>query len=143
MATEHIDRSVARSVEELTGNMQFFTLYTTIDITTTGDYKDKSQKIFDNIITLISTRAQPIIVGDPYSVSLIENEGAPSLTGNGYVFKFVTEHPEVFASVNSDHETTDEIFHLNFMFNDIEVQGETFYTEGANLNIEFKLNEQI
>lgn len=141
---QHIDRSVASHTEEIVGNLQFFTLYTTVDITTTGNYQDASQKVFDNIITLISTRAQPVIVGEPYSVTTLEDEGAPSLTGAGYVFKFVVEHSEVFASINdSTYDIEDPIYYLKYMFNDITVDGQTFYTEGNDLNIEFKINQQI
>lgn len=143
MPNEHIDRSTASPVEELTGNIQFFTVYTTVDIRPTGDYQDKSQKLFDNVITLISTRAQPVIVAEPYEVAALENEGAPSLTGAGYVFKFVTEHAGVFASVDNDYNIDDPVFHLKFIFDEIESEGETFYTDGANLNTEFKINQQL
>ena len=34
------------SVEVLTGNIEFFTLFTTLDITVTGDYSNNSQKDF-------------------------------------------------------------------------------------------------
>lgn len=34
------------SVEVLTGNIEFFTLFTSIDITVTGDYDDDTQKRF-------------------------------------------------------------------------------------------------
>ncbi|ASV44028.1 hypothetical protein PBI_SCTP2_13 [Salicola phage SCTP-2] len=141
--TQNIDRSVASHTEEIVGNLQFFTLYTTVDITTTGNYQDTSQKVFDNIITLISTRAQPVVIGEPYNVSQLENEGAPSLTGTGYVFKFVVEHSDVFASVDDDYNIDDPVYHLKYIFNDITVDGQTFYTEGGSLNIEFKINQQI
>ena len=86
------------SVEVLTGNIEFFTLFTTIDITVTGNYNDNSQKDFESVVQCIGLRAMPTVMNNPVAVSgvgsqVLENYGAPSLTGAGFIFKFATEIP--------------------------------------------------
>ena len=86
------------SVEVLTGNIEFFTLFTTIDITVTGNYNDNSQKDFESVVQCIGLRAMPTVMNNPVALNgsgsnVLENYGAPSLTGAGYIFKFATEIP--------------------------------------------------
>jgi len=136
-------KTVSSPSEHFSGNIEYFTLYTTVDITATGNYEDKSQRIFDNIISLISMRAQPIVVASPYSVASLADEDAPSLTGSGYVFKFIVEHSGVFASVDAEYKVDDPTFHLKYMFDGIDIQEETFESEGTGLNIEFAYNTNL
>ena len=92
-----IERSGAMgSSEVVSGNIEFYTLFTTIDITRTGDYKDNTQKDFESVVQVIGLRAQPIIMNNPVelngvSSNVLENYGAPTLTGAGWVFKFAFE----------------------------------------------------
>ena len=86
------------SIEVLTGNIEFFTLFTTLNITVTGNYNDNSQKDFESVVQCIGLRAMPTVMNNPVSLSgsgsqQIENYGAPTLTGAGYIFKFATEIP--------------------------------------------------
>jgi len=86
------------SVEVVTGNIEFFTLFTTIDLTVTGDYSDNSQKDFESVVQVIGLRAMPIVMNNPVELDgtgnfVLENYGAPSLTGAGWIFKFATEMP--------------------------------------------------
>lgn len=136
-------KTTSKPSEHLTGNIEYFTLFTTIDITSTGNYEDKSQRIFDNIISLISMRAQPIVVAAPYNVTTIENEGAPSLTGGGYVFKFIVEHSGIFASVDENYQIDDPLHYLKYMFDGITIEEEVFESSGGSLNIEFIFNDNL
>ena len=83
------------SVEVLTGNIEFFTLFTTLDINLTGDYSNNSQKDFESVVQVIGLRAMPTVMNNPYpngvGANVLENYGAPTLTGAGYIFKFATE----------------------------------------------------
>ncbi len=94
-----VQRSGAMSsVEVVTGNIEFFTLFTTIDLTVTGDYSDNSQKDFESVVQVIGLRAMPIVMNNPVELDgtgnfVLENYGAPSLTGAGWIFKFATEMP--------------------------------------------------
>ena len=86
------------SVEVLTGNIEFFTLFTTIDITVTGNYNDNSQKDFESVVQCIGLRAMPTVMNNPVALNgsgsnLLQNYGAPTLTGAGWIFKFATEIP--------------------------------------------------
>ena len=86
------------SVEVVTGNIEFFTLFTTIDLTVTGAYSDNSQKDFESVVQVIGLRAMPIVMNNPVELNgtgnfVLENYGAPSLTGAGWIFKFATEMP--------------------------------------------------
>ena len=88
------------SQEVVTGNIEFYTLYTTIDVTRTGDYSDSTQKDFESVVQVIGLRAQPIIMNNPVHVNgtgsiQLENYGAPSLTGAGWIFKFAFEREGV------------------------------------------------
>jgi len=94
-----LNRSGAmRSVEVLTGNIEFFTLFTTLDITVTGDFSNNSQKDFESVVQVIGMRAMPAVMNNPVYLNgvgqnLLENYGASTLTGAGYIFKFATEQP--------------------------------------------------
>ncbi len=86
------------SVEVLTGNIEFFTLFTTLNITVTGNYTDDSQKDFESVVQCIGLRAMPTVMNNPVALNgvgsqQIESYGAPSLTGAGWIFKFATEIP--------------------------------------------------
>ena len=86
------------SSEVVSGNIEFYTLFTKIDITRTGDFSDNTQKDFESVVQVIGLRAQPVVMNNPVALNgvgaqVLENYGAPSLTGAGYIFKFATEIP--------------------------------------------------
>lgn len=86
------------SIEVLTGNIEFFTLFTKLDISVTGDYNDDSQKDFESVVQVIGLRAMPAVMNNPVYLNgignnLLENYGASTITGSGYIFKFATEMP--------------------------------------------------
>jgi len=41
------------SSEVVSGNIEFYSLFTTLDITQTGDYSDNSQKDFESVVQCI------------------------------------------------------------------------------------------
>lgn len=96
-----IERSGAMSSQEVvTGNIEFYSLFTSLDITKTGDYADSSQKDFESVVQVIGLRAMPIIMNNPVQLNgvgnnVLENYGAPSLTGAGWIFKFAFEREAV------------------------------------------------
>ena len=88
------------SSEVVTGNIEFYTLFTTLDITRTGDYSDNTQKDFECVVQVIGLRAQPVVMNNPVKLNgvgqnLLENYGAPGLTGAGWIFKFAFEREGV------------------------------------------------
>jgi len=119
------------SQEVVTGNIEFFTLYTSIDITSTGDYSDLTQKDFECMVQVIGLRAQPIIMNNPVYVPgtgdiVLENYGAPTLTGAGWIFKFAFERE----GVHSLHTLVDEM-------HGIVLNGGTVNTHTNTVNTEF------
>jgi hypothetical protein len=109
-----INRSGAMTSQEVvTGNIEFYTLYTTFDITSTGDYSDASQKDFESVVQVIGLRAMPIIMNNPVELdgvgaNVLENYGAPSITGAGWIFKFAFEREEVH-SIQSLKDELDNV----------------------------------
>ena len=87
----------ARGGEFISSNLQFYIMYTKSDITQTGNYQDATQKDFDAVVQMIAMFSQVIISNDPVNVSDLNANGAPTLTGAGYIFKFAVEHPDVFS----------------------------------------------
>ena len=88
------------SSEVVSGNIEFFTLFTMLDITQTGDYNDNSQKDFESVVQVIGLRAMPVVMNEPVELSgsgafVLENYGAPTLTGAGWIFKFAFEREGV------------------------------------------------
>jgi hypothetical protein len=88
------------SQEVVTGNIEFYTLFTTLDVTRTGDFADATQKDFESVVQVIGLRAMPIIMNTPVALSgagnaKLENYGAPTITGAGWIFKFAFEREGV------------------------------------------------
>lgn len=88
------------SSEVVSGNIEFYTLFTSIDISRTGDFSDNTQKDFESVVQVIGLRAQPIIMNDPVALNgvganVLENYGAPTMTGAGWIFKFAFEREGV------------------------------------------------
>lgn len=95
------NRSGAMGAQEvLTGDLEYFTLYTTFDLTRTGDFNDNTQKDFESVVQVIALRAMPVIMNNPVELdgtgnNTLENFGAPTLTGAGWIFKFAFERDGV------------------------------------------------
>jgi len=118
------------SAEVVTGNIEFYTLYTTIDITRTGDYSDASQKDFESVVQVIGLRAMPIMMNEPVELdgtgsNVLENYGAPTMTGAGWIYKFAFER----TAVHTIQTLTDEL-------HGIVLNGGTIDTKNT-VNMEF------
>jgi hypothetical protein len=118
------------SAEVVTGNIEFYTLYTSIDITRTGDYSDASQKDFESVVQVIGLRAMPIMMNEPVELdgtgsNVLENYGAPTMTGAGWIYKFAFER----TAVHTIQTLTDEL-------HGIVLNGGTIDTKNT-VNMEF------
>ena len=118
------------SSEVVSGNIEFYTLFTTIDITRTGNFSDNTQKDFESVVQVIGLRAQPVVMNNPVELNgsganVLENYGAPTLTGAGFIFKFAFEREGVH-SVDT----------LKTELNGIVLNGGTIDTE-SSINMEF------
>ncbi len=88
------------SSEVLSSNIEYYSLFTSLDITKTGDFADVTQKDFESVVQVIGLRAQPVVMNNPVALNgagqnLLENYGAPSMTGAGWIFKFAFEREGV------------------------------------------------
>ena len=96
-----LTRSGAMNNQEvLSGNIEFYSLFTSLDITRTGDFSDNTQKDFESIVQVIGLRAMPVVMNNPVALSgvgalVLEGYGAPTLTGAGWIFKFAFEREGV------------------------------------------------
>ena len=126
-----LTRSGAMNNQEvLSGNIEFYTLFTSLDITRTGDFSDNTQKDFESIVQVISLRAMPVVMNNPVAISgvgtlVLESYGAPTMTGAGWIFKFAFERE----GVHTITTLTDEL-------NGIVLNGGTIDTK-STVNVEF------
>lgn len=109
----------AFNYQNLSGALEFYTCYVTspgaytlpsanppevewpirsINIYVTSNIRDQSQRNFEILLQSIGLRSMPNAMTDPEAVLDLSLAGAPSLTGEGYVWKFAVEHPGVFAT---------------------------------------------
>lgn len=99
----------AGAQQNLTSNLNTFTVYTSapgavtdpenttgVDIRTTGDLSDESQKNFEVLVQSIGLRAMPVTMNDPQATTDLSLVGAPSLTGEGFRWIFSVEREDMF-----------------------------------------------
>ena len=126
-----LTRSGAMNNQEvLSGNIEFYSLFTTLDITRTGDFSDNTQKDFEAVVQVIGLRAMPVVMNNPVALSgvgtlVLETYGAPTLTGAGWIFKFAFERE----GVHTITTLTDEL-------HGIVLNGGTIDTK-STVNMEF------
>ena len=124
------------SSEVLSSNIEYYSLFTTLDITRTGDFADNTQKDFESVVQVIGLRAQPIIMNNPVPLNgigqnVLENDGAPSITGAGWIFKFAFERE----GVHTIDTLKDEL-------NGIVLNGGTIDTK-SSVNMEFSKQDLL
>lgn len=119
------------STETVSGNIEFYSLFTKIDLTRTGNYADATQKDFESVVQVIGLRAMPVIMNEPVYLdgagsNVLETYGAPTLTGTGWIFKFAFER----TNVHTIQTLTDEL-------HGIVLNGATVITKDGVVNMEF------
>jgi hypothetical protein len=124
------------SSEVLSSNIEFYTLFTTLDITRTGNFDDTTQKDFESVVQVIGLRAQPVVMNNPVQLNgvgqnLLENYGASTLTGAGWVFKFAFER-----------EGAHSVDLLKDELNGIVLNGGTIDTKNS-VNMEFSKQDLL
>lgn len=67
-----------------------------INIQVTGDMVDQSQRNFELLLQSVALRAMPTVMNDPKAVLLLELEDAPTLTGDGFIWRFAADMDDVF-----------------------------------------------
>ena len=142
---------LASASQVLTGNLQYYTVWcespdafsdpdnaTGLNIRITGDIADETQKNFELLIQSIGLRAMPIILNDPLAVADLATDGASFITGEGFVWEFIVETEDAFATKESDVGLL--IAEMNGI---VLLNGAVLDTSGAGQNIEFEGRENL
>lgn len=141
----------AAAAQSLTGIIHYYTVWavspgafsnpnnaTGVNIRVTGSIQDESQKSFELLIQSIGLRVLPIILNDPLPVAELANDGAPTLTGEGFVWRFASEQREAFAT------KTNPVGLLVDELNGIVIpNGTVLATSGGGQNIEFERSDTL
>lgn len=76
-----------------------------VNVLVTETIQDQSQKNFEILFQSIALRAAPTVMNNPEAVIDLSAEGAPSLTGEGFIWKFAVERADMW----EDFTTNDPI----------------------------------
>lgn len=130
------------SAESLSGDLDFFTVQTLVQISSTGAITDAPQIRFDKLVEKIQLRAQPVVLSAVATRTAAASEFlGTNLTSGGetvYYFKFAVEHSDVWTeSGNSD---TKSGLGLAGTFDGLL---DVFVSDGVNDNIEVVFAETL
>jgi hypothetical protein len=147
--------------ENLSRNLQYYTAYACssyaysdpdnaecINIRVTGDYSDVSQKNFEVLLQSIGLRAMPVIMTNPIAVADLsvrsnEDVAAPTLSGEGFVWKFAVELENVFENNGPNGSIGPVGFLIDELHGVILPSGAILSTNGQTKNIEFTRKELL
>jgi hypothetical protein len=105
-----------------------------VNLQPTGEIKDQSQKNFEILFQAIGLRSVPSIMNDPEAVEELATHGAPTLTGEGFIWKFASDRENIFYDYTDNNP-------IGLLINDIHglviASGVQLNTAGDNINIEF------
>ena len=142
------------AMQVLTDEIQYFYVFTLsagsmtdpltatgVNIYSTGDITDESQKNFEVLIQGIGLRAMPVIMNDPTPVADVAAEGALEITGEGYKWKFATERGNLFNNVGPNGTIGPVGLIVDEVDGIILPNSTLLTTKGVGQNIEFKVAE--
>lgn len=141
----------AFAYESASRELEAFTVYTKspnafsdpdnaegVNIEITKNYRDITQKNFEIILQGIGLRAMPVLMDDPIAVKSLEKEGAPSLSGEGFVWNFAVETKSSFAKTIDNEGTMNQVALLTEELDGLILANvEILRTQGKDKNIEF------
>ena len=140
---------IASATRIVTGGLQCYTVWCTapgaftdpdnasgVNLKITGNIADETQKNFELMVQSIGLRAMPIILNDPHAVIDLAEDGANSLTGEGFVWRFGVEQIGIFATAESEFGLLVEEIDGVVLSN-----GAILRTSGYDQNIEFEKQE--
>ena len=146
----------AQSAENLSGNLQYYTVYarspkaytdpgnaTCVNILVTRNYADESQKNFEVLIQAIALRAMPVVLNNPVPVQDLEVAGAPNLSGQGFVWKFASELDGAFENTSNAGTPGPVGLLVDEIHGIVLPNGTVLQTKGSSVNIEFTRTELL
>lgn len=132
---------VATSAESLTGNLDFFTVQTLVEIKSDGTITEDAQKRFDKLVETINLRGQPVVLsGVGTRIAEAGEFLGTNATAGGetvYFFKFAVEHSGLWVEAGN---TDEKAVSLAASFDGL--LGE-FVADGVNDNIEVVFAENL
>lgn len=143
-------RGSAKAFQALSGNLESYVVYcksddaftspetaTGVNVRTTGNIQDVSQKNFEILIQTIGLRASPVILSEPAAVEELADEGAEEIDGEGFVWSFTTERADHFVL------GADPVGLLKEELGGIVLQnGAVVHSAGVDQNIEFRVRTE-
>lgn len=140
----------ASSQQNITGGIEYYTAFcsaafavsnppntTGINIRVTGDLDDVSQRNFEVFLQSIGLRAMPVIMNDPLATDDLDLMGAPTLTGEGFVWKFAVELPGVFENTGPSGTISNVGLLIDEMHGIYLPNGIQIRTKVSGINVEF------
>lgn len=141
---------VSSAHQNLTENIQYYIVFTKspkaytdpvnaagVDIAVTKNYQDISQKNFDVLLMSVGLRAMPVIMNDPCAVLDLAAVDAPSLFGEGYMWKFAVERADYFQNTGPGGTISEVGFLVDELNGIVLPNGVVLETTGVTKNIEF------
>jgi len=140
--------------QNLTENLQYYIVYASapkavsdpenaegVNILVTGDYHDITQKNFEVLLMSVGLRAMPVVMNDPCLVTNLELNRAPTLVGEGYIWKFAVERADYFQNTGPSGTISPVGFLIDEIHGIVLPSGVMLETTGPNKNIEFVREE--
>lgn len=108
-------------------NLEFFTLFTKLNLAPSDNFRSKSRKDLESIIQMLGLRGQPVMIGMPINAKdrKLNYFGSKKLKSSGWVLKFAYDQSELY---------TEDM--LNDIFNNIVLEGGVVRTKGKGVNTE-------
>lgn len=155
----------ASSQQNLTGSLQFYHCFVLspgaftdpepnppvpqeltrlVNIQVTEEISDQSQKNFEILLQSIALRAMPVIMNNPLAVLDVGTE-APTLTGEGFIWKFSVELEDVFLDFSNSNPVGLLVKEIDGVIIDSGVRLTTVdgSTSGIPKNIEFTRTDKL
>lgn len=130
--------------QSLAGAIEYYIAFVKdpIDLTVTGSVNDITQKNFEVFLQSVGLRAMPVLMTDPLHVVDLSLEGAPTMVGSGFVWKFSVEIQRVFQNDGPNGTVSDVGFLIDEMDGIVLPSGDVLDTKSA-VNTEFLKTEFI
>jgi len=140
---------IASATRIVTGALQCYTVWckspsaytdpdnaSGVNLKITGNIVDETQKNFELMVQSIGLRTMPIILNDPQAVIDLAEDGAASLNGEGFVWRFGVEQIGIFRNAKSEFGLL-----VDEMNGVVLSNGAILRTSGNDQNIEFEKQE--
>lgn len=141
---------ISSSYESISKGLEFYQVFassngafsdptnaTGVNILVTNKVTDLSQQNFDTLVRSISLRSLPIVMGNPKPAQDLNVQGAPTLGGEGFFWRFSTEQASIFENFGPNGTIGPVGFLIDELNNVLLPSQVRLMTRGIGKNIEF------